>query len=88
MSRIIFLELGWEQYLYWQTQDTKTLKKLNKLLADIARNGNIGIGHPEPLKENLSGWWSREIDKKNRLFYKIEGDLITVMQCKNHYDDK
>ena len=75
MSRLEFLELGWK-------------KKLNKLLADIARNGNTGIGQPEPLKDNLVGWWSREIDKKNRLIYKVEGDLITVMQCKNHYDDK
>ena len=75
MSRLEFLELGWK-------------KKLNKLLADIARNGNTGIGQPEPLKNNLVGWWSREIDKKNRLIYKVEDDLITVMQCKNHYDDK
>ena len=88
MSKLQFFELGWEQYVYWQTQDQKTLKKLNKLLADIARNGNAGIGHPEELKGNLAGWWSREIDKKNRLVYKIENDVIFIMRCKDHYEDK
>ena len=84
----IWTDDSWEQYLYWQTQDKKTLKKLNKLITDIDRNGNDGIGHPEPLKGNLSGWWSREIDEKNRLIYKIEDDCIKIYQCKNHYDDK
>ena len=84
----IWTDLAWEQYLYWQTQDKKTLKKLNKLIEDINRNGNEGIGHPEPLKDNLSGLWSREIDSKNRLIYKIEDDCIKIYQCKNHYDDK
>ena len=88
MSKLQFLEQGWENYVYWQTQDQKTLKKLNKLLADISRNGNTGLGHPEQLSGNLSGWWSREIDKKNRLIYRIEGDVIIVMQCKDHYSDK
>ena len=80
--------MAWEQYLYWQTQDKKTLKKLNKLIEDINRNGNEGIGHPEQLKDNLSGLWSREIDSKNRLIYKIEDDCIKIYQCKNHYADK
>lgn len=84
MSKIVFYELAWEQYLYWQTQDKKFIKKLNKLLADIDRNGNEGIGHPEPLKGNLAGWWSREIDEKNRLIYKIEDGCIKIFQCKNH----
>ena len=84
----IWTDDSWEQYLYWQEQDKKTLRKLNKLLTDIDRNGNQGIGHPEPLKGNLSGWWSREIDEKNRLIYKIEDDYIKIYQCKNHYDDK
>ena len=84
----IWTDDSWEQYLYWQNQDKKTLRKLNKLLTDIDRNGNQGIGHPEPLKGNLSGWWSREIDEKNRLIYKIEDDCIKIYQCKNHYDDK
>ena len=88
MSKLQFFETAWEHYVYWQTQDSKTLKKLNKLLTDISRNGNSGIGHPEELKGELSGWWSREIDKKNRLVYKIEGDVIVLMRCKGHYEDK
>ena len=88
MSKIVFFELAWEQYLFWQNQDKKFIKKLNKLLADIDRNGNTGLGHPEPLKGILSGWWSREIDEKNRLIYKIEDDCIKIYQCKNHYQDK
>ncbi|MBR1715480.1 MAG: Txe/YoeB family addiction module toxin [Treponema sp.] len=86
--KIQFFEKAWEQFIFWQTQDKKTLKKLNKLIEDINRNGNDGIGHPEPLKGELSGWWSREIDEKNRLVYKIEDDCIKIYQCKNHYDDK
>lgn len=84
----IWTDLAWEQYLYWQTQDKKTLKKLNKLIEDINRNGNEGIGQPEPLKDNLSGLWSREIDSKNRLIYKIEDNCIKIYQCKNYYADK
>lgn len=86
--KIQFDETAWEQITYWREQDKKTLRKINKLLEDISLNGNTGLGHPEPLKDNLSGYWSREIDKKNRLIYKIEGDSITVIQCKNHYDEK
>ena len=85
---IQFYEEAWEQFQYWQTQDRKTLKKLNKLLNDIDRNGNEGIGHPEALKENLSGFWSREIDEKNRLIYKIEDGCLKIYQCKNHYSDR
>ena len=81
-----FSDDAWADYTYWLTQDKKTLKKINQLLADIERNGNDGIGHPEPLKENLSGYWSRTIDEKNRLVYKIEDGLIKIIQCKNHYD--
>ncbi|WP_425304536.1 Txe/YoeB family addiction module toxin [Treponema pedis] len=61
---------------------------MNKLIEDISRNGNKGLGHPEPLKGNLTGLWSREIDKKNRLIYVIEDDSLTIIQCKNHYKDK
>lgn len=86
--KIQFNEEAWEQFLYWMEQDKKTLRKINKLLADIEQNGNKGLGHPEPLKGNLSGFWSREIDEKNRLVYIIENDIITVIQCKNHYSDK
>lgn len=86
--KVSFEEQAWEQFQYWLEQDKKTLKKINKLLADISRNGNSGIGHPEALKGNLSGWWSREIDEKNRLIYRIDGDTVKIYQCKNHYNDK
>ena len=84
----IWTDDAWEQYIYWQTQDKKTLKKINKLIDDICRRGNDGLGHPEPLKENLSGLWSREIDEKNRLIYKIDGEVVRIYQCKSHYGDK
>lgn len=86
--KIQFNEKAWEQFQYWLEHDKKTWKKINKLLADISRNGNTGLGHPEALKENLSGFWSREIDEKNRLVYNIVDDVITIIQCKNHYGDK
>ena len=77
MSKITFTERAFAEYLYWQTQDKKTLKRINAL----------GIGKPEGLKENLSGYWSRRIDEVNRLVYRIEEDLIEVYQCKGHYED-
>lgn len=88
MNNITFIGDGWNDYVYWQTQDKKTLKKINKLLSDIDRNGNNGLGHPEALKDNLTGWWSRTIDEKNRLVYKVENGSIHILQCRNHYNDK
>ncbi len=86
MSKISFTEDAWRDYLYWQTQDKKTLKKINKLLQDIERNGNSGIGKPEPLKGNLSEYWSRRIDSEHRLVYKIlESGVIEIYQSKGHY---
>ena len=79
---------AWEEYLYWQQNDKKTLKRINKILADIDRNGNIGIGKPERLTGNLSGYWSRRIDDKNRIVYKVNNDVITIIQCGSHYRDK
>jgi len=81
-----FHKAAWEDYLYWQMQDKKTLKKINKLLADISRNGYDGIGKPEPLKENLSGWWSRRIDDEHRLVYRIKEESIEILMCKGHYE--
>ena len=83
-----FSDDAWDDYLFWITQDKKTLKKINTLLKDIERNGNSGLGKPEPLKCNFSGYWSREIDEKNRLVYKTENNIIKIIQCKNHYNDK
>ena len=80
---------GLEHYFYWQNKDKRTLKKINKLIADIIRNGNTGIGHPEPLKHDLTGRWSREIDEKNRIIYRIkENKDIEIIQCKGHYSDR
>ena len=79
---------AWEEYLYWQQNDKKTLKRINKILDDIDRNGNIGIGKPEKLIGNLSGYWSRRIDSKNRIVYKVNNDVITIIQCGSHYRDK
>lgn len=86
MSNITFTEQAWEEYCYWQAQDKKTLKRTNQLLADIKRNGFNGIGKPEPLKNDLSGYWSRRIDEVNRLVYKIEKNHIEIIQCKGHYE--
>lgn len=84
MNRL-FTSNGWQDYVYWQKEDRKTLKKINSLLEDIARNGNAGIGKPEPLVGNLNGFWSRRIDEKNRLVYKIENENIIVLSCRYHY---
>jgi len=88
MSDINFKEDAWSEYLYWQKQDKKTLKKINEIIKDLERNGNNGIGKPEMLKGNLSGYWSRRIDEKNRIIYTIENDKVNIFSCKGHYDDK
>lgn len=79
---------AWLEYLSWQEQDKKTLKRINRLIRDIQRNPFDGIGHPEPLSGNLSGWWSRRIDEKNRIVYKPDGNTIIILSCKGHYSDK
>ena len=79
---------AWEDYLYWQMQDKKTLRRINKLLQDIDRNGYSGTGKPEPLKGDLSGYWSVEIDKKNRLVFRITEGKLEIAQCGSHYRDK
>lgn len=82
-----FTDIGWEDYLYWQTENRKTLRKINTLLKDIERNGNEGIGKPEPLTGDLSGFWSRRINQKDRLIYALEMDQIIIIACRYHYDD-
>ena len=86
--KISFTETGWKDYIYWETQDKKTLKQINKLISDIERNGFDGIGKPEALRSELSGWWSRRIDEKNRLVYRIVDNVVEIAQCKGHYSDK
>ncbi len=81
-----FSSEAWTQYLYWQSQDKKTLKRINELLRDIDRGGYEGIGKPEPLKGDLSGFWSRRIDDRHRLVYRIVEDLCEILQCKGHYE--
>ena len=76
---------GWEDYLYWQTQDRKTLKRINQLIADLLRDPFTGIGKPEPLKHILAGAWSRRIDEANRLVYYVTGGRIVVLQARDHY---
>jgi len=85
---ILFTQIAWEEYMSWQTEDKKTLKRINQLLQDIMRNGNKGIGKPERLKGDLSEYWSRRIDDKNRIVYRISEESIEVVQCKTHYSDK
>ena len=81
-------DLAWEEYLYWQTQHKKTLKKINRLLKDIDRNGYECSGKPEPLRGNLSGYWNVRIDEQNRIVFRIIGEQLEIMQCGTHYGDK
>ncbi len=85
---IYFTETVWSDYLYWQTQDKKTVRRINKLIQDITRNGYEGIGKPEALSGDLSGWWSRRIDEVNRLVYRFQDNRIEISQCRGHYTDK
>ena len=85
--RKIWFDEAWVDYLYWQTQDKKTLKRINALLKDIERGGFDGKGKPEPLKGELSGFWSRRIDDTNRLVYRIRNECLEIASCRGHYDD-
>lgn len=87
MINIQFLPEAWADYMYWQSQDRKTLKRVNLLIQDIQRDPYNGIGKPEGLKKNLSGWWSRRIDDTNRLVYRIDGSAIIIAQCRSHYGE-
>ena len=85
--RLLWEDRAWNDYLYWQMQDKKKLKKINSLIKDIQRNTFEGIGKPEPLKDNLSGMWSRRIDDTNRIVYYEENGIIYIVSCKGHYDN-
>lgn len=84
--RKIFTERAWEDYLHWQLIDRKMLKRINQLLRDIDRDCFQGIGKPEPLKGDLSGYWSRRIDDTHRLVYRVQGEVVEIFQCRGHYD--
>ena len=77
---------AWSDYVYWQSQDKKTLKRINKLIIDTQRSPFEGIGKPEPLKENLAGFWSRRIDDTNRLVYIVDKKQLTIISCRYHYE--
>ncbi len=81
-----WFDKAWDDYLYWQSQDKKTLKRVNQLIKDAERDPFSGIGKPEPLKGDLSGFWSRRIDDTNRLVYRVNGNLLEILSCKGHYE--
>jgi len=83
----LWTDRAWEDYIHWQTQDKKTLKKINALIRDIERSPYEGLGKPEPLKHDLTGWWSRRIDEFNRVVYRIKDNNLEIAQCRGHYDD-
>jgi toxin YoeB len=87
MNNLTFSPVAWDEYLYWQMQDKKTLRRINQLLKDVQRSSFDGLGKPEPLKY-CDGYWSRRIDDKNRLVYAVspEND-IAIISCKGHYED-
>jgi toxin YoeB len=82
---LVWDELAWDDYLWWQVQDRKVMKRINDLIKDIDRNGNEGIGKPEPLKHGFQGYWSRRINDEHRLIYKIKDDEIRIAACRYHY---
>ena len=86
MTRLLaWTDEAWGDYVYWQGQDRKTIKRVNKLISDAKRSPFEGIGKPEPLKENLSGFWSRRIDETNRLVYAVTDTHLTIISCRYHY---
>ena len=85
-ERLLWTAAAWSDYVYWQGQDRKTLKRINALIQDAMRNPFDGIGKPEPLRETLSGFWSRRIDDVNRLVYTVEDGALVIVACRYHYD--
>ncbi len=85
-DRLLWTASAWADYVYWQGQDRKTLKRINLLIQDSLRHPFEGIGKPEPLRENLSGFWSRRIDDVNRLVYTVDDNALAIVSCRYHYD--
>jgi len=77
----------WDDYVYWELNDRNIIKRIHTLLKDIDRNGNVGIGKPEPLRHQYQGWWSRRITDEHRLVYRVDDDAIHILHCRSHYDD-
>ena len=86
--QVLWHKSGWDDYIWWQPQDKKTLKRINALIKDMQRTPYEGLGKPEPLKENLTGWWSRRIDETNRIVYRVKDNALVIAACRNHYDDE
>ena len=84
----LFTDNAWKDYIYWETEDKKTLKRINRLIDDISRNGNHGLGKPELLSGDLAGFWSRRINDKDRLIYKIRDNEIIILSCRYHYGNR
>lgn len=84
--KIVFSVRGWDDYLWWQQQDRKLLKRINQLIQDVMRNANEGIGKPEPLKHGFQGYWSRRINDEHRLVYKVVDDEVRIAACRYHYE--
>jgi len=84
-KKLVWTNEAWTDYIYWQSQNRKTLKRINQIIEDIKRTPFQGIGKPEPLRENLSGFWSRRIDDTNRLVYIVDKKYITIISCRYHY---
>ena len=82
----LFSQTGWDDFMAWVREDRKIAKKIHTLLKDIERNGNEGIGKPEPLRHDLAGYWSRRITEKDRLIYRFDETTIYIAACKGHYD--
>lgn len=83
--KVTFSQIAWEQYVYWQSHDKAMLRKLNALIKECMRHPFEGRGKPEPLKGDLSGYWSRRIDREHRLVYKATNDALIIVQCRYHY---
>jgi toxin YoeB len=83
--KVTFSDDGWDDYLYWQTQDRKILKRISQLIEDISRNENTGIGKPEPLRHEWAGWWSRRITQEHRLVYRVSDNGVEIAVCRFHY---
>ncbi|MFT5468059.1 MAG: toxin YoeB [Verrucomicrobiales bacterium] len=85
--KLVWMAQGWNDYIYWQENDIKILRRINQLIRDTLRSPFSGIGKPKRLKRNRAGWWSRRINDEHRFVYRVEDDMLIISQCRFHYDD-